>query len=787
MKHLFLYPKVTISIANLDGANYLNDCLQSIEKLDYPQDKIEVIVVDNGSKDDSVKFIKDNFPKVKLIENNDNFGFAKANNQAVEAASGEFIAFLNNDTRVDDKWLIELLKPVYGSFEVVCSGSKVLSFDGKNIDFAGGMINFEGKGFQIDYGVPVEKDIHNMERYLPFVNGGAMLIRKDVFVKAGGFDEDFFAYYEDVDLGWRLWVLGYKVVFAPKSVVYHMHHGTSRNFGDDKLRFLKERNSLISIFKNYDENNLASILSSTLASIFGRIFIDFKFDYEKYYNFDLNNEKSCQLSKKLEEKIADLRIDPQPLSSLMAAKDFLDNISKHRCKRDKIQKERKRDDKSVFNYFKGQFLSVSDDKDYQQHQIELLKTLGIYDMFAKKLERTLLIISDEIVSPEMAGPAIRVWNFAQVLSKYMNVVLAIPNEANFPQMEFEIARYTDDLSIASLSKKADILLFGGAVFSKFKSLKKTNKYLILDIYDPYNLATLEEYKNKPMDEQIEMNKFLVETLNEQLYYGDYFICASERQRDYWLGMLSALNRINPITYYADSTFRKMIDVVPFGLPENKPVHEKNVLKGVIKGIEKEDFVVLWAGGIYNWFDTISLIKAMKIIREKHKNIKLYFMGIKHPDPMVKELALVNETINMAKTLDVFEKNVFFNFGWIRYDERQNYLTEADAGITIHPVHIETRFSFRTRALDYMWADLPMISTEGDFFSDLIDKKALGIVVKEKNPIDIANAIIKLAQDKEFYFKCINNIEKITKNYTWDNVCAPIIKYCMDPVKSSKRN
>ena len=144
---------------------------------------------------------------------------------------------------------------------------KVLSLDGSSLDFVGGMINFEGKGFQIDYGLSVNKDIHNVERFLPFVNGGAMLIKRDVFLEAGGFDEDFFAYYEDVDLGWRLWVLGYKVVFSPNSIVYHAHHGTSKNFSDDKLRFLKERNSLISIFKNYDDDNLAHILSATFASI----------------------------------------------------------------------------------------------------------------------------------------------------------------------------------------------------------------------------------------------------------------------------------------------------------------------------------------------------------------------------------------------------------------------------------------------------------------------------------------------------------------------------------------
>jgi len=151
MTEIFSYPKITISIVNLDGENYLKDCLKSIEALNYPQDRIEIIVVDNGSKDNSIKLIEGSFPNVRIIRNHRNEGFAKANNQAADIATGSYIAFLNNDTKVDEKWLVELLRPIYGSSEVICSGSKVLSFDGKSIDFAGGMINFEGKVFQIDY------------------------------------------------------------------------------------------------------------------------------------------------------------------------------------------------------------------------------------------------------------------------------------------------------------------------------------------------------------------------------------------------------------------------------------------------------------------------------------------------------------------------------------------------------------------------------------------------------------------------------------------------------------
>ena len=145
MENIFRYPLISIIIVNLNGKDYIKVCLDSIRNINYPKDKIETIVVDNGSKDDSAEFLSSNYPEVKIIKNNANLGFAVANNQGARLAAGEFIAFLNNDTKVDENWLVELLRPVYGDREVVCSGSKVLSMDGKTLDFAGGMINFEGK------------------------------------------------------------------------------------------------------------------------------------------------------------------------------------------------------------------------------------------------------------------------------------------------------------------------------------------------------------------------------------------------------------------------------------------------------------------------------------------------------------------------------------------------------------------------------------------------------------------------------------------------------------------
>ncbi|MFC2159565.1 glycosyltransferase [Actinomycetota bacterium] len=800
MKEILDYPLITISIVNLNGQKYLKDCLESINNLNYPQEKIEIVVVDNGSSDNSVEFLKANYSVVKIIKNKKNIGFARANNQAAEIARGEYIAFLNNDTKVDKNWLIELLRPIYMNDEIVASGSKVLSMDGKSLDFVGGMINFEGKGFQIDYGVSIEDDEHHIYKYMPFVNGGAMMVQKAVFIGSGGFDEDFFAYYEDVDFGWRLWVLGYMVIFAPNSVVYHHHHGTSKIFSEDKLRFLKERNSLYSVFKNYDEKNLARALSGTLISIFNRTFTDLDFDYESYYDLTdidpVKNDKGSTKTVRDEVRSGKIRprvnadkihVGKEPLSSLAAARSFYDNLPMLVEKRKWIQKNRKRDDRAVFSYFKGQFMPVSSDSQYQKNQLDILKQLGIYEIFKKDIERTLLIVSSEVVSREMAGPGIRIWNFAEVLSENMNVILAIPNETDFREMDFKVIQYKDNGHLAQIVRDADIVLCNGMTLSRFNSIKNSGKHLIIDVYDPYNLATLAEYEGESMEEKLKIYKIIQHSFNEQFYYGDFFICASDRQRDYWLGMLSALNRVNPFAYNIDSSLKRMIDIVPFGHPSYKPMHTKQVLKGEIEGIHQDDFVIIWGGGIYNWFDPLTLIRAMVEVKKVRDDVKLFFMGVEHPNPEVKALRMVNNTIKLSKKLGLYDKNVFFNFEWVDYENRQNYLLESDIGIITHPNHIETRFSFRTRILDYIWTGLPIITTEGDYLSDMIKFEEMGIITKDGDESDVARAILKMAQDKDFYNNCKKNIEKKRGDFTWEKVCQPIIDFCRDPVSNALKS
>jgi len=254
--------------------------LESLNNLDYSKPLVEIIVVDNGSTDESLKFVQETQPNIKLIRNPLNYGFARASNQGAEAAGGEWLAFINNDMRLEPDWAQRLLEALSQRGEdVVCAGSKILSWDGGRVDFIGGSMAFNGHAFQRHFGEPVEavEQPREVQETL-FACGGAMLIRRDVFLQVGGFDEDYFAYFEDVDLGWRLWLMGYRVILVPQAVVYHHHFGTTRKLAASKHLFLCERNALFSIYKNYSDDHLQQVLPAALMLLVGRFFLHSAFD-----------------------------------------------------------------------------------------------------------------------------------------------------------------------------------------------------------------------------------------------------------------------------------------------------------------------------------------------------------------------------------------------------------------------------------------------------------------------------------------------------------------------------
>jgi GT2 family glycosyltransferase len=260
-------PRATVAIVNWNGRHLLETCLPSVFALDYPRDELECVVVDNGSTDGSLVWLHAFWPQVRVVAHPDNRGFAAGANDAAEAASGQVVAFLNNDCRVEPKWLRHLVDAL-GAEGAVAAGSCMLDWDGHRIDFDGAVMNFHGHGSNCGWGRPYVVDRSRAPEPALFACGGAMAVDRARFLAADGFDADYFAYFEDVDLGWRLWVEGERVLYVPAAVAFHRHHGS----GMDRMRWrqLLERNALISLFKNYDDANLEIVLPAARALLAAR-------------------------------------------------------------------------------------------------------------------------------------------------------------------------------------------------------------------------------------------------------------------------------------------------------------------------------------------------------------------------------------------------------------------------------------------------------------------------------------------------------------------------------------
>ena len=234
-------PKVSIIIVNFNGKNLLEKCLNSLFKIDY--DNYEVILVDNNSTDESVEFIQKNYSSIVLIQLDSNNGFAEPNNIGSKSAKGEYLLFLNNDTVVTPNFISEMIKVIENNKEIgICQSLLLKSND--TVDSSGDFIDELGVVFS-------SKKIPNDIEKISSAKGASLLIRKQLFFDLGGFDKKFFATFEDVDLGWRTWILGYNVVIVPKSIVYHVG-GQTINQLKSKIAFHGFKNQISMKITNFE-------------------------------------------------------------------------------------------------------------------------------------------------------------------------------------------------------------------------------------------------------------------------------------------------------------------------------------------------------------------------------------------------------------------------------------------------------------------------------------------------------------------------------------------------------
>lgn len=408
---------------------------------------------------------------------------------------------------------------------------------------------------------------------------------------------------------------------------------------------------------------------------------------------------------------------------------------------------------------------------------------------AQAARTRVLIITGDLIGERMAGPAIRVWHMAEALSAVCDVRVVSWNRIERSSDRFETAyvREADDHLMREHERWADVIIVQGTSFRVFPSIAHTRKIVVADLYDPFQLEQLEMNKYAPSAEWADEVTKAVSLLNEQLSRADCFLCASEAQRNLWLGGLSSMGRLNPTTYTVDPTFESLLRVVPFGVSEEPPVQRRHGIKGTVPGIAADDKVLIWGGGIYNWFDPATLVEAMGLLAEEHPEIKLFFLSARHFNPDIPEMQALTETVETAERLGLIDRSVFFNDAWVDYERRADYLLDADLGVSTHLIHAETRFAFRTRILDYLWAELPIVATDGDSFATLIRERDIGRVVPPRDPAALAAAIIDMVCDDSARQTATDNLRVVREEFMWSRALAPLVEFCADPKPAADRD
>jgi GT2 family glycosyltransferase len=239
--------RVSVVIPNWNGKRFLAGCLDSLAQQTYP---VEIVVVDNGSKDGSVEFLESNYPQVKLIRFEVNTGFSVAVNAGIRASDSEFIALINNDTVLEPEWTSEMVRGLREHSEAGSAGCKMLAFDDRALlDGAGDGYRRGGLPGRIGHR---EKDSGQFDtpRYILGACGGAAMYRRSMLDEIGLFDEDYFAYLEDVDLGLRAQSAGYKCWYVPTAVIYHLGCGTTGSGYHPLVVRLSSQNNWNTIIKN---------------------------------------------------------------------------------------------------------------------------------------------------------------------------------------------------------------------------------------------------------------------------------------------------------------------------------------------------------------------------------------------------------------------------------------------------------------------------------------------------------------------------------------------------------
>lgn len=250
-------PFCSVLVLNYNGKQHLQGCLSSLEKQTYKN--FETVLVDNASHDDSIDFVRQNFPHVKIVKNNKNLGSPGGFNSGAKFAQGEYMLFLANDTEAEPNLVEEMMKTITMDPSIAVCSAKMLRFYERDIiDYAGGKIDIYGFPYFIGHD---EEDIGQYDTVEDtFTTLTCLLVKRQVFEEIGGLDDKFFINTDDLDLCWRVRLAGYRIVINPQAKLYHKAGATLGKWKRSRQRYFSERNTMRMLLKNYSTFTLIKVL-----------------------------------------------------------------------------------------------------------------------------------------------------------------------------------------------------------------------------------------------------------------------------------------------------------------------------------------------------------------------------------------------------------------------------------------------------------------------------------------------------------------------------------------------
>ena len=399
-----------------------------------------------------------------------------------------------------------------------------------------------------------------------------------------------------------------------------------------------------------------------------------------------------------------------------------------------------------------------------------------------------LVVCAEPIGPQVAGPAIRALELARVLASAHEVTIAAPapSETGDPRISLVEAGFADYDELSAAVAASEFVIAQSLPPRLLSKLPSLGTRLIADLYNPTVFEVLEAGRDKPTAARRRQQRTVTLASIAQLAAASFVICASEQQRDLWLGVMAAEGLVQIEDYSRDPTLRSVIDVVPFGLPTNPPVaHTSTPIRLMFPSIAADDRIVLWGGGVWNWLDPETAIDAIGLIEQQRSGgprTHLVMMGIGRPASEELDAMRAGQRMLGHLTRSGLEGEVVHvNRGWVDYDERGGWLLEADLGVSTHHDHLESRLAFRTRMLDYIWASLPIVATTGDTLSALVEREGLGLTVAPGDAAGLAQVISALLDDPARLASATLSLERLAPKMTWQQAAASLSAICGDEV------